>query len=65
MLDWLFDPFFKVQTCVGVEDVICHNEPGMSPIVLVIIGAFIGLLGIATLINNRKDKKLEKDNGLL
>lgn len=63
MLDWLFEPIFKAETCVGPEvgNVTCHTEPfGLTPIILITIGAFIGVLGIASLINKWKEDKLEE-----
>jgi hypothetical protein len=63
MLEWLFTPIFKTETCVGesISNVTCHTEPfGISPITLIIIGVFLGLLGIASFINKRKEKKMEK-----
>ena len=64
MIEWLFTPIFKTETCVGesMSNITCHTEPfGIAPIILITIGAFLGILGIASLINKRKEEKLEKD----
>lgn len=68
MLDasWLFDPFFKVENCIGPtkEEVTCYVEPfGITPIIVVIVGTFIGYLWFASFINKRKLRKQgEKDD---
>lgn len=67
MLDssWLFDPFFKVESCVGTvpDNVTCHVEPfGITPILVVVVSVFIGYLWFAAFINKRKlRKRRDKD----
>ena len=65
MIEWLFTPIFKTETCVGesISNVTCHTEPfGIAPIILITIGAFLGILGVASLINKRKENKVKKEN---
>ena len=65
MIEWLFTPIFKTETCVGesISNVTCHTEPfGIAPIILITIGASLGILGIASLINKRKENKVKKEN---
>jgi hypothetical protein len=63
MLEWLFEPIFKTETCVGVDpsNVTCHVEAfGLSPIILITVATFLGYLTLAALINKRKEQKMEK-----
>jgi len=65
LIEWLFTPIFKTETCVGnsIENATCHTEPfGLAPIILITIGAFLGILGTASFINKRKEQKMEKEN---
>lgn len=59
MLEWLFEPLFKTMNCHGVEgNMTCYQEAfGISPIMIIMVGSFITILGIASFINKWKQRK--------